>query len=233
MNYGNNTGLASSDPAPAGCTQDSDYVCVLCVPHVRPYQPSSCQGLTSTRYSSLLFSYPVSHLVPVVKPDPLRIPSRPFNDSKVALLIEDRPIAHLAPLLLHMISVVPPDWRFVFLGSVESVAFLNNSLAVRTQVRSGKLDLGELPRNFSSKGKEPLSQTLTSVEFWRWLGGKDTWDWKDPYVDEEGEEPNGMAPGRRPQVEWVLIFQTDSILCANSKASLNDWLHYDWVGAPW
>lgn len=173
----------------------------------------------------------------MVKPDPLRLPSRPFNDSKVALLIEDRPVAHLAPLLLHMISVVPPDWRFVFLGSVESVVFLNNSLAVRMQVRSGKLDLRELPLGFSSKGQEPLSQTLTSVEFWRWLGGKDTWDWEDPYVDEEEaeaeEERNGVVPGRRPQVEWVLIFQTDSILCANSKASLNDWLHYDWVGAPW
>jgi hypothetical protein len=33
--------------------------------------------------------------------------------------------------------------------------------------------------------------------------------------------------------EWLLVFQTDSILCANSKQSLNNWLDYDWVGAPW
>lgn len=165
-------------------------------------------------------------------PHPNHQPPHPFNDSKVALIIEDRPITHLAPLLLHMISVVPSDWRFVFLGSSESVAFVNNSLSVRTQVWNGKLDLLELPGNFSSKGQEPLSQTLTSVAFWQWLGGKDTWNWEDPYVDELEEKSDGPR-GRRPQVEWVLMFQTDSILCANSKASLNDWLHYDWVGAPW
>lgn len=131
-----------------------------------------------------------------------------------------------------MISVVPPDWRFVFLGSAESVAFLNNSLPVQMQAQNGKLDLRELPGSFSSKGQEPLSQTLTTLAFWQWLGGKDTWDWKDPYVDGLREGPGGTRE-RRPQVEWVLVFQTDSILCANSKASLNDWLHYDWVGAPW
>ncbi|KAI4118055.1 MAG: hypothetical protein LQ345_001820 [Seirophora villosa] len=33
--------------------------------------------------------------------------------------------------------------------------------------------------------------------------------------------------------EWLLVFQTDSILCANSDGNLDDWLDYDWVGAPW
>ncbi|RYC62840.1 hypothetical protein CHU98_g3369 [Xylaria longipes] len=33
--------------------------------------------------------------------------------------------------------------------------------------------------------------------------------------------------------EWLLLFQTDSILCANSRQNLNDFLDYDWVGAPW
>jgi len=33
--------------------------------------------------------------------------------------------------------------------------------------------------------------------------------------------------------EWLLVFQTDSVLCANSRQSLNNWLDYDWVGAPW
>ena len=33
--------------------------------------------------------------------------------------------------------------------------------------------------------------------------------------------------------EWLLVFQTDSMLCSNSRQSLNSWLGYDWVGAPW
>jgi len=35
-----------------------------------------------------------------------------FNESKVALLIENRPLPLLAPLMLHFITVVPPDFRF-------------------------------------------------------------------------------------------------------------------------
>lgn len=191
-------------------------------------EPTPAPKLTHSSWTILLFwPSPSPSIVPVIHHPPLP-PPRPFNDSKVALLIEDRPVAHLAPLLLHMISVVPSDWRFVFLGGAESVAFLNRSRAVRAQVGCGKLDLRELPTAFSAKGQEPISQTLTSLAFWRWLGGADTWSWEHPYVEEE----QGVE-GRRPQVEWVLLFQTDSILCANSQASLNDWLHYDWVGAPW
>src|SRR4051812_6331847 len=40
-----------------------------------------------------------------------------FNKTKVALLIEDRPLGQLAPLMLHMMNVVPPDWVFRFYGS--------------------------------------------------------------------------------------------------------------------
>lgn len=200
-------------------------------PHKLTYPPS---------WFLFLFTPPLSHIqvslpdVPAIKIDlhPNRPPPRPFNDSKVALLIEDRPIAHLAPLLLHMISVVPPDWRFVFLGSSESIVFVNNSLPVQMQVRNGKLDLRELPKKFSTKGREPLSQTLTDLSFWQWLGGKNKWDWENPYTDDFDEGADGTKK-RRPQVEWVLVFQTDSILCANSKVSLNEWLDYDWVGAPW
>lgn len=43
----------------------------------------------------------------------------PFNETKVALLIENRPNPILAPLMLHFMSVVPPDWRFRFMGSPE------------------------------------------------------------------------------------------------------------------
>jgi len=31
----------------------------------------------------------------------------------------------------------------------------------------------------------------------------------------------------------VLTFQIDSALCSKSPHSINDFLEYDWVGAPW
>ncbi|KAH6606808.1 hypothetical protein Trco_005961 [Trichoderma cornu-damae] len=130
----------------------------------------------------------------------------PYNASKVALLIENRPSAVLAPLMLHFISVVPPDWQFRFMGSPLSVASINRSVAIRHQVASGKLDLTYIPENMSTNGQEEISQFLTTL----WLY-------------EAVLQP----------AEWLLIFQTDSMLCANSRLNLNGFLEYDWVGAPW
>jgi hypothetical protein len=130
----------------------------------------------------------------------------PYNVSKVALLIENRVNPILAPLMLHFMSVVPPDWRFRFMGSLESVEYLNSSRAIRNHVASGKLDLTYIPANMTTGSQEEISRFLTTL----WL--YDT----------------VLQPA-----EWLLVFQTDSMLCANSRQSLNNWLDYDWVGAPW
>lgn len=106
-----------------------------------------------------------------------------FNESKVALLIENRPLPNLSPLMLHMISVVPPDWRFRFMGSNESVAAVNESMAIRHQVELGKLDLTYIPQNMSTAGQEMISRFLTTL----WL------------------YETVLQPA-----EWLLIFQTDS-----------------------
>lgn len=129
-----------------------------------------------------------------------------FNESKVALLIENRINPILAPLMLHFISVVPPDWRFRFMGSVPSVEYLNRSMAIREHVAAGKLDLTYIPANMSTGSQEEISRFLTNL-------------WLYEVV---------LQPA-----EWLLVFQTDSILCANSRQTLNDYLEFDWVGAPW
>lgn len=133
-------------------------------------------------------------------------PPSPYNASKVALLIENRVNPILAPLMLHFMSVVPPDWRFRFMGSVESVEHLNSSRAIRDSVASGKLDLTYIPANMTTGSQEEISRFLTTL----WL------------------YETVLQPA-----EWLLVFQTDSMLCANSRQSLNNWLDYDWVGAPW
>jgi hypothetical protein len=130
----------------------------------------------------------------------------PYNASKVALLIENRVNPILAPLMIHFMSVVPPDWRFRFMGSLESVEFLNTSRAIRNHVASGKLDLTYIPANMTTGSQEEISRFLTTL----WL------------------YETVLQPA-----EWLLVFQTDSMLCANSRQSLNNWLEYDWVGAPW
>ncbi|KAI4199104.1 MAG: hypothetical protein LQ346_002623, partial [Caloplaca aetnensis] len=129
-----------------------------------------------------------------------------YDPTKVALLIENRPEGMLAPHMLHMISVIPPDWKAQFMGSDESLAYINSSKAIQYQVSIGKLDLTYIPKNMSVSGQEQISQFLTTL----WI--YDT----------------VLHPA-----ENLLLFQTDSILCSQSGKSLNDWLEYDWVGAPW
>ncbi|KAH0605349.1 uncharacterized protein H6S33_004571 [Morchella sextelata] len=192
--------------------------------------------------AGLLFTITLFLLLnPLPAPTPLHLhlptpppqpppPQQTYNASKLALLIEDRPIPHLAPLLLHMTTVVPPDWHFLFLGSRASIAHLTRSHAIRHQVSLGKLALTLIPPRANVTGQEALSQTLTDPWFWTWLGGAERWRWEEQWVDGDG---GGEGAGRRAQVEWVLVFQSDSILCANSGVSLDEWLLYDWVGAPW
>ncbi|KAI1331145.1 hypothetical protein F5Y16DRAFT_395580 [Xylariaceae sp. FL0255] len=132
-------------------------------------------------------------------------PREHFNTSKVALLIEARPLPHLVPQILHMIAVVPPDWRFVFIGSNQSVASVARSYATKHQQAVGKLDLLVLPTPWNITSREHVARTLTDMRFY------------DEFL---------------PGVEWLLKYEYDSILCANSAISLNEWLHWDWAGAP-
>ncbi|KAK3692552.1 hypothetical protein B0T22DRAFT_17003 [Podospora appendiculata] len=132
-------------------------------------------------------------------------PRDAYNASKVALMIEARPLPHLVPQILHMISVVPPDWRFLFIGSEESVVTVGRAFATKNQQVIGKLDLMVLPKPWEIDSKESVFRLLTDIRFY------------DEFL---------------PGVEWILKYESDSILCANSQTSLNEWLDWSWVGAP-
>lgn len=108
--------------------------------------------------------------------------------------------------MLHFMTVVPPEWRFRFMGSPESVASINQSHAIREQVRIGKLDLTLIPENMTTSSQEEISVFLTTLWVYETL----------------------LRPA-----EHLLVFQTDSMLCANARQSINEWLDFDWVGAPW
>jgi len=145
--------------------------------------------------------------IPSIKIDfhPNRDPRTAYNSTKLALLIEGRAPPHLVPHILHMISVVPPDWRFLFIGSNKSVISIGKSFAIKYQQAAGKLDLMIAPKPWEINNKENVWRMLTDMRFY----------------DE-------LLPG----VEWIMKYESDSIMCANSKYGLNDWLHFDWAAAP-
>ena len=113
-----------------------------------------------------------------------------------------------------MMEVVPPEWRFVFLGTEESSRILRNSGTAKKYQDWGKLRIGTIERWAAAWGPrwddlgidEMHSRLLTNTTFYE-------------------EELTG--------VENLFVFHSDGVLCANSFKDLNDWLEYDWVGAPW
>lgn len=166
---------------------------------------TSYQDTIQTRIKTQLAA--TRERIPSIKIDfhPQTDPRTAYNQSKLALLIEGRPQPTLVPHMLHMMSVVPADWRFLFIGSNKSVVSVSRSVPIKYQQAAGKLDLMIVPEAWDISGKEGVWRMLTDARFY-----------------------DDLLPG----VEWLLRYETDSIMCANSKESLNDWLHYDWAAAP-
>jgi len=130
----------------------------------------------------------------------------PSDSRKIALLIEDRPLSLLAPLVLHFIVVLPPDWSIQFIGSEVSIAKLSASTSIKSHIKSKKIKLRLIPHGTSIASQELISRFMTTL-----------WLWEEV-----------LSPA-----EYVFVFQTDSIICSKSRRNINHFLKWDWIGAPW
>ncbi|TVY31337.1 hypothetical protein LSUB1_G008966, partial [Lachnellula subtilissima] len=119
---------------------------------------------------------------------------------------ETRPLPHLPALFTHMTNTIPPEWTFKIMGSEALLTFMRLSPLISRLEASGKLQFIDLPANYTLKNRETISQMFTDPHLYRDI----------------------LAPA-----EHLLVFQPDSIFCANAPRTLNDFLHWDWIGAPW
>lgn len=92
------------------------------------------------------------------------------------------------------------------MGSQVAIDFLRSAKPIQRLEASGKLHILALPSNYSVINRESISQMFT-----------------DPHLYQDI-----LAPA-----EHLLVFQPDSIFCTNAPTSLNDFLEWDWIGAPW
>jgi len=85
---------------------------------------------------------------------------------------------------------------------------LKRNKIARLQKKLGLLHTASLERNgfpsLSAANSSSYSKLLSSTRFWSAL-----------------------------QAQHVLIFQTDSVLCSMSPWTIDDFLRYDYIGAPW
>jgi hypothetical protein len=128
-------------------------------------------------------------------------------------------VTALVPLLLHMIMVVPPDWRFVFFGSKATVRQVRNSPTASAYEHLGKLWINNLEDRWAKDwhGESIANTNVTELD----------------ELTSRLLTNNAFYEEELPNTDWLFTFHSDSILCTNAEQSLDDWLQWDWVGAPW
>ncbi|KAL3418690.1 hypothetical protein PVAG01_10406 [Phlyctema vagabunda] len=119
----------------------------------------------------------------------------------VAVMIEDRPLETLLPLLLHFSLVLGPAWPIIF---YTSQSIYPDSAPLRRAIDDHRIIVRFLPSMTQLSSRDSVSKFLT-----------EPWLWEQ------------LAPA-----EHVLLFQADSIICSNSALRVDDFLQYDFVGAP-
>jgi hypothetical protein len=139
--------------------------------------------------------------------DKLILENDSFNGTvttKAAVIVETRFRTNLIPLILHFSSVLGPTWPILIYTSAESIGQFSSSAALGRYLKSGSIQIRMLPQTVLFTNSDSVNEFMTT----KWL-------WED------------LAPA-----EHILIFQSDSMLCANAARSVDDFFAYDFVGAP-
>ncbi|EHL01380.1 hypothetical protein M7I_2713 [Glarea lozoyensis 74030] len=127
--------------------------------------------------------------------------TKAIPSNNIAVIIEDRPLPTLTPLLLHFSTVLGPSWPIIFYTRSPNPT---NSSSFQRAIDDGRIEIRQLPDDITFTDQESVSEFLTSP-----------WIWEQ------------LAPASH-----VLVFQADSIVCSNSPSKIDDFLQYDFIGAP-
>ncbi|RDW73558.1 hypothetical protein BP6252_07465 [Coleophoma cylindrospora] len=130
--------------------------------------------------------------------------------NKVAVITDTQYTPRLIPLILHYHSVLGPDWPIVFYTSQETITqhldpnSKQASAIWSRAVQDGRIEVRTIPDEFNLTSRDGVNIYLSRPWLWE-----------------------SLAPAQH-----VLIFQTDAIVCANAHRSIDDFLEWDWIGAP-
>lgn len=128
-----------------------------------------------------------------------------LDRTKVAIIVETRARPNLVPLIVHFANVLGPTWPIHVVGSEENSHLFTESAVFQRYISSGQITLEQLDPAIKLKKAHDVSAFLAANgDFW-----------------------HSLAPAKH-----VLLFQADSILCSNSPRRVDDFLEYDFIGAP-
>lgn len=132
------------------------------------------------------------------------LPASSISTQKAAAIVENRPLDNLIPIILHFSSILGPEWPIHIFTSSQNTGIFSESVPFQRGVSAGLFHVRTLPADEALNTHASVSGFFTKPWFWE-----------------------AMAPA-----EHILIFQADSILCSRSPQKVEDFLEYDFVGAP-
>lgn len=128
----------------------------------------------------------------------------------VAVITDTQYSERLVPLIMHFHAMLGPDWPIIFYTSQDN---FDEHFGPNAEVRSavwdravaaGSIEVRLIGSQFDLTQREGVNIFLSKP--WLW---------------------NQLAPAKN-----VLIFQTDAMICANSPHKIEDFLKWDFIGAP-
>ena len=126
-----------------------------------------------------------------------------------AVTVIHEPCSTMAYTLTNFAGNLGPDWPLLVMYTPRAEAAVFGSKAVRYLARYG--GLATLP--LSALGMHGLADLVDVTQYSRLLARPEFWE--------------------AMRAEKVLIFQVDSVLCSGSEFTVDDFLAYDYIGAPW
>ncbi|CAF1399264.1 unnamed protein product, partial [Didymodactylos carnosus] len=122
-----------------------------------------------------------------------------------ASIVDFRISALLITIILNVLQHIPTSWPIQIFHSKQNFYFLSNSTGLKPYVSTGKIILEELDElSITTNWQDFTNRLFTNLSFWQ-----------------------------RIRSEKVLVFQYDSVFCSNSAHKIQDYLQWDYVGAPW
>ncbi|EEY21362.1 conserved hypothetical protein [Verticillium alfalfae VaMs.102] len=131
---------------------------------------------------------------------------------KVATITDTLFTPHLIPLILYYHAVLGPSWPIVFFTSQTTydehlspnASSPSTSATWRRAVDAGSIETRIVSPEFNLTTRKGVNLYFSHPWLWEQL-----------------------APAKH-----VLVFQADAILCANAAQTVDDFLQYDFIGAP-
>jgi hypothetical protein len=121
----------------------------------------------------------------------------------IAVLVEFRSTPLLVTIVTNVLHNIPTSWPIQIFHGEDNANFLRNS-QLNKYIKQNRILLHQIDFKKGSNTIDYTNNLLTNITFWRMVKG-----------------------------EKILFFQLDSIFCSNSPHKLNDFLQYDYIGAPW